>query len=186
MPSSLSSQVLESDPNSSERSGLRKEVETELSAASKKIFVLLRQLDEIKDHPDLSRALRKKIPLSLLNIGSSSMSNYSGLLPSWQAPPPMLSSRRLPSSSSHVPTFASIGNSINLRNSPGPADEDFQTTMVAARASLDRLEELTREGGDDKKRERAVQEEGAKLVEALRRSVRVRYELGGKEETMSV
>ena len=43
--------MLESDPNSSERSGLRNEVEAELSAATQKIANLLRQLDEVKDHP---------------------------------------------------------------------------------------------------------------------------------------
>jgi hypothetical protein len=47
----LGLQVLESDPNSSERSGLRNEVEAELSSATKKIANLLRQLDEVKDHP---------------------------------------------------------------------------------------------------------------------------------------
>ena len=39
---------------------------------------------------------------------------------------------------------------------------------------------------EEKRREKAVQEEGVRLVEVLRRNVRVRYELGGKEEVLSL
>ena len=56
---------------------------------------------------------------------------------------------------------------------------------------MGRLEEISSGetlggSGEEKRREKGVQEEGVRLVEVLRRNVRVRYELGGKEEVLSL
>jgi len=127
---------------------------------------------------------------------SSSNSNLSASF-AQQAPSP-LSARRLPSSSSHVPTLASLGNPIHLAGAGarrsggnGPQEEDFQSALAAARVCLRRLEEISIGepivgSAEEKRREKAVQEEGVRLVEVLRRNVRVRYELGGKEEVLSL
>ena len=144
-----------------------------------------------KSHPpsrcgpvDIPKALRKKIPHHLqLPINGSSLN----VSTSGTSPHP--SARRLPSSSNQVPTLASLASPQPPRQLSQP-EEDFQSALAAARECITRIAEqlavIPAGPLEEKKRERALLEEGGKLVDALRRNVRVRYDQSRRDEALSV
>ncbi|CED82219.1 ste16 protein [Phaffia rhodozyma] len=172
-------QVLESAVETgSDRNDLRKEVEGELRAANKMIVTILNEIQELKEHPEISRALQKKVSQQAFPSNQST-----------RRLPPKLSSANSSSSTTNshnnvinhpASTSSSYSAMQNMRHPrPISPEDDFQTILTVARALVRDLDVQSRDDGKKF-------EDAGRLVGVLKKNRRVRYDLAGREDVLEI